>query len=172
LSPIAKKVLRALALAAFIAQLSACGFHLRGQQTLPFATLAVPGNSPLTAEIKRAVVSGSNAKIVDEPNEADAVLSILRESSEKVILSLNSQGRVREYQLRYLVRFKVSQPKGADYLPPSSIVLTRDMTFNDQVLSKEGEETLLYNEMRSDFVQQVMRRMAAIKPLPPPTALQ
>lgn len=172
MKPVAIKFLRMLALAALVAQLSACGFHLRGQQTLPFATLAVPGNSPLTAEIKRAVLSGSNAKIVDNAAEADAVLSVLRETNEKVILSLNSQGRVREYQLRYLVRFKVSQPKGADYLPPNSVVLTRDMTYNDQVLSKESEETQLYNEMRSDFVQQAMRRMAAIKPLPPPTALQ
>jgi LPS-assembly lipoprotein len=172
LKAVAIKFLRAVATAAFIVQLSGCGFHLRGQQNLPFDTLAVPGSSPLTAEIKRAVVSGSNVKVVDDAAAADAVLNILQERSEKVILSLNSQGRVREYQLRYLVRFKVSQPKGADYLPPNSIVLTRDMTFNDQVLSKEGEEALLYNEMRSDFVQQAMRRMAAIKPLPPPTALQ
>ncbi|MFN0162016.1 MAG: LPS assembly lipoprotein LptE, partial [Burkholderiales bacterium] len=38
--------------------------------------------------------------------------------------------------------------------------------FNDtQVLAKESEEALLYRDMQTDMVQQVLRRLAATAPL-------
>ena len=95
------------------------------------------------------------------------MLTVLTEQQEKVILSLNTQGRVREFQLRYRVAYRVSSPKGLDYVPPTSVVLTRDITFNDQVLAKEVEEGQLYAEMRSDMVQQIIRRLAKAKPAVP-----
>jgi len=146
---------------------ASCGFQLRGQQAFPFETINVPNNTPLGIELQRNIASASErTKLVPSPTEAEAVLSVLTEQQEKVILSLNTQGRVREYQLRYRVVFRVASPKGADYVPPTPIVLTRDITFNDQVLAKETEEAQLYREMRSDMVQQIMRRLAATKPLP------
>jgi LPS-assembly lipoprotein len=142
-----------------------CGFQLRGQQSFPFETINVPTNTPLGVELQRNIASASErTKLVPSAAEADAVLSVLTEQQEKVILSLNTQGRVREFQLRYRVVYRVAGPKGADFVPPTAIVLTRDITFNDQVLAKEAEEALLYREMRSDMVQQIMRRLAAAKP--------
>jgi len=35
------------------------------------------------------------------------------------------------------------------------------------VLAKEREEAQLYRDMRNDMVQQIMRRLAAIKPVLP-----
>lgn len=157
--------LRRLLSLCLIASLSACGFHLRGQQSLPFNNLAVPGNSILATDIRRAVTSSTETRVQEEAPGAEAVLNILREQSERVILSLNREGRVREYQLRYLVTFRVSRAQGGEFIPPSTIILTRDLTYNDQVLSKENEEAMLYKEMRADFVQQLMRRMAASKPI-------
>ncbi|MEI6301055.1 MAG: LPS assembly lipoprotein LptE, partial [Betaproteobacteria bacterium] len=56
-----------------------------------------------------------------------------------------------------------------DFLPPTEIFLTRDITYNDsQVLAKESEEALLYRDMQTDMVQQVLRRLSvAKKPVPP-----
>jgi LPS-assembly lipoprotein len=143
-----------------------CGFQLRGQQSFPFETINVPTNTPLGIELQRNIASASErTKLVPSAAEAEAVLSILTEQQEKVILSLNTQGRVREFQLRYRVVYRVASPKGVDYVPPTALVLTRDITFNDQVLAKETEETQLYREMRSDMVQQIMRRLAVTKPL-------
>ncbi|HSJ97117.1 MAG TPA: LPS assembly lipoprotein LptE, partial [Myxococcota bacterium] len=52
--------------------------------------------------------------------------------------------------------------KGADYLAPSTLELTRDVSFSDaEVLAKEAEEQLLFRDMQTDMVQQVMRRVAA-----------
>jgi LPS-assembly lipoprotein len=69
---------------------------------------------------------------------------------------------VREFQLRYRVAFRVHDGKGGEFVPQTSIALTRDITFNDtDVLAKEAEEQLLFRDMQSDMVQQIMRRLAA-----------
>lgn len=159
--------LRPLLLCLLVCTLAACGFKLRGQQELPFETIAVPGVNPLRVEIKRAIETGSSAVLTDDVKTADAVLEIQREATEKVILSLSTQGRVREYQLRYLVSYRLARSAGGVFIPPTTLVLTRDITFDDQILAKETEEAQLYAEMRSDFVQQLMRRMAASRPILP-----
>ncbi|WP_416142349.1 LPS assembly lipoprotein LptE, partial [Hydrogenophaga sp.] len=49
-------------------------------------------------------------------------------------------------------------------IPPSQIVLRRDITYNDNlVLSKEAEEALLWRDIQNDLVQQILRRLAAAK---------
>ena len=155
-----------------VALLSACGFHLRGQAELPFETLYIPGASPLAVELKRNVAAASKARLVDSPGDAQAVLGFTQELREKIILSFSAAGRVSEYQLRYRVGFRVTDAKGAQvYLPTSEILLTRDMAYSDaQVLAKETEEALLYRDMQSDMVQQIMRRLVAAKPASVPIA--
>lgn len=163
-------LLRGLLCAALALALAACGFHLRGQATLPFSTLYVDSASTLGTELKRNIVAGTNTKLVERATEAQAQLNVMNENREKVILSFDSAGRVREYQLRYKFRFRVSDGKGQDFVPTSEIVLTRDITFNDAaVLAKESEEALLYRDMQTDMVQQVLRRLAAARP-PAPAA--
>lgn len=146
--------------------LSACGFHLRGQATLPFSTLYVQAapTSPFALQLKRAVQSGSATKVINRPEQAEAVLQILNELQEKRILSLGDGGRVREFQLIYRVFFRLTDEKNREHIPASEIILKRDYSFNDeQALSKEAEEALLYRDMRNDAVQQLVRRLQAAK---------
>jgi len=160
--------IRALLPVAVSLLLAACGFQLRGQAQLPFQSLYVPGTSPLVVELKRNLASAGKARLVDDSKEAEAILGFTGETREKVILSYNTSGRVSEYQLRYRVGFRVTDPKGQVYVPTSEITLTRDIAFNDaQVLSKESEELLLYRDMQSDMVQQILRRLVAAKPPQP-----
>jgi LPS-assembly lipoprotein len=162
-----RRALLALLACATVAA-AACGWQLRGKQSFPFETISVPYVTPLAIELQRNLAAASDrTRVVAKAADAEAVLAILTEAQEKIILSLNTQGRVREYQLRYRVDYRVSNPKGVDYVPPTTIVLRRDITYNDQVLAKETEEAQLYREMRSDMVQQILRRLAAAKPLPP-----
>ena len=151
------------------ALLTGCGFHLRGQAQLPFETLHIPGSSPLVVELKRNLAAASKTRLVDSPTDAQAVLGFTQEARDKVILSFSTAGRVQEYQLRYRVSFRVSDPKsGQVYLPTNEILLTRDVTYNDaQVLAKEAEEALLYRDMQSDMVQQILRRMVAVQSAQP-----
>jgi LPS-assembly lipoprotein len=142
--------------------LAACGFQLRGTATLPFETIYVPGaTAGIALDLKRNIVAGTGTRVLEDAKAAEAQLHFTEESRRKEILSLTSAGRVSEYRLIYRVRFRVADAKGADFLPPSTVTLTRDMTYDDtQVLAKEAEEQLLFRDMQSDMVQQIMRRIA------------
>jgi len=151
-----------------VLSLSACGFHLRGASStqLPFKSIyiGIADTSPLGSELKRYIRAGSDTRIVTDPKEAEANLEVLSETRDKAILSLNSLGRVSEYTLYYRFQFRVKDSKGQELLPSTNITLKRDITFNDsQVLAKEQEEQMLYREMQSDLVQQILRRLNALK---------
>ncbi|HJW54692.1 MAG TPA: LPS assembly lipoprotein LptE [Burkholderiaceae bacterium] len=164
-----RRIACALAVAATVT-LSACGFQLRGsgnQANLPFATvyLAFPDTSALGNELKRNLRAGGGTEVITDAKTAQAIVELLSETREKQILSLNTQGRVREYSLLYRVRFRVRDSKGKELLAPTEIVLKRDISFNEaQVIAKEKEEEMLYRDMQSDLVQQILRRLAVLKP--------
>ena len=160
-----------LAALAFALLLSACGFQLRGTADLPFKTLYMPSTTGgIALDLKRNIQSGTRTTVVDSLKSAEAVLDILQETRDKQILSLAATGRVSEYRLNYRVGFRVHDGKGGEFLPASTVVLTRAISFNDSdVLAKDTEEQQLYREMQFDMVQQVMQRLAASQP-PKPAA--
>lgn len=148
---------------------SACGFQLRGangKASLPFRTiyLGIPESSPLGIELRRNIRASGDTQIVSSPKEADAIIEVLQESREKATLTLNTQGRVRDYSLYYKLRFRVKDNKDKELLAPTEITLKRDLSFNEsQIIAKEKEEEMLYRDMQSDLVQQILRRLAALK---------
>lgn len=161
-----QRLLRTLTIAATLS-LCACGFQLRGstQNALPFSAmyLSLPDTSSLGNELKRNIRANGTTLIVDEPKTAQAILDILSESKEKIILSLNSQGRVREYALYYRLTFRVKNNQDKELLPATEIVLKRSISFNEsQVIAKEKEEDLLYRDMQTDLIQQIVRRLAML----------
>jgi LPS-assembly lipoprotein len=147
------------------AVVAACGFQLRGSARLPFSSVHVqaPANTPLGQELRRAL-RAAEIRLEESPANAEAVLTILSEIREKQILALGGQGRVREYQLRYRLAYRVTDSKSRTLAAPTEIVLRRDISFNDsEALAKESEEALLYRDMQSDAVQQLLRRLQAMK---------
>jgi LPS-assembly lipoprotein len=154
--------------------LSACGFQLRGSNgnyNLPFNKIYIglPVSAPLAIDLKRNIRAIGTTGIADDAASADGIIDVLRDpeaTRSKTILSLNSNGRVREYQLNYTIVFKVRDQQGNELLGPTQIGLTRPITFNEtQLLAKETEEALLYRNMQADLVQQMLRRLAALKPV-------
>jgi len=142
-----------------------CGFQLRGVAEVPFRTVYVPGTGGIALELRRTIANGTRAEVVDDARRADAILEFTQEARQKEILSLTTAGRVREFRLGYLVAFRVHDGRGGEYVPPTLLRLTRDISFSDEaVLAKEAEEQLLYRDMQSDMVQQILRRLAAARP--------
>jgi LPS-assembly lipoprotein len=154
--------------------LSACGFHLRGSQAggsylLPYDRLyiSMPETAELRTLLKRTIDSSSRTKVVDTAQEAQATLQVLGDSQTKNILSIGSDGRVREFQLVRSFAFRVQDKSGNELMPSSQIIIRRDITFSDaNVLSKEAEEALLWREMQNDLTQQILRRLVAAKAQP------
>ncbi len=151
--------------------LAGCGFALRKAPNFAFKTLFSPfaESSTVGNELKRSLESGGNVRVITDTrqiDQAEVILDVLQDQREKTVVSLNASGQVREFQLRIRFRFKLRSAKGIDLIPATEILQQRDISFNESaVLAKESEEGLLYREMQSDIIQQIMRRLAAVTTL-------
>jgi len=146
--------------------LTACGFKLRGQiSSLPFKTLyvAAPSGHTIGSDLRRAVGASTTTKIVDKMEEAEAILQVINASNERRILSLSGGGRVREFELVFRISTRLLDTSGVEIAPQNEIILTRILPFLDaQILAKEAEEQMLYRDMQSDAVQQIIWRLSTI----------
>jgi LPS-assembly lipoprotein len=148
-----------------------CGFELRKAPDFAFRTLytGVPESSLLGTELRRQIESGAQVRVLTDAkqiNTADVLLDVLLDQREKAVVALNAAGQVREFQLRLRFRFKLRSRDGKELIPETELLQQRDISFSETaVLAKEGEEALLYRDMQSDIVQQVMRRLAAVRTL-------
>jgi LPS-assembly lipoprotein len=149
--------------------LAGCGFKLRGTYTLPFDTLYInqPVFSPLYAVLKRNIEASSAARVVEDKKEAQASFLVTSDTPQKVVLSLDTAGNVVEYRLVRTLGFRLVDASDHELIPSGSITVYRDISFsNPQVLSKQSEEALLWRDIETDLVQQILRRLATAKPLP------
>lgn len=144
-----------------------CGFKLRSSQNFAFQTLAVtPEKGSLVATdvvryFGRAIVPLQPSTGAAPPQ---VILDILHDLREKTVVGVNASGQVREFQLKIRVKFRLRTPQGNELIAPTEITQQRDISFNESaVLAKEAEEALLYRDMQNDTVQQLLRRLAAIK---------
>ena len=144
---------------------SGCGFqlarhrHAAVRHALRRGAARLAVRNAAAARDRRRQPDAHHATIRPKPTRRCRSCNELR---EKEILSLSAGGRVRELQLRYRVQYQVFDRNKVLIAPPGEIVLRRDYSFNDQEqLSKESEEALLYRDMQTDAVQQLVRRLQA-----------
>ncbi len=146
--------------------LSSCGFYLRGQSRYAFDSLYISGQqgTPFYNELQRTLRFSNTTRVVDKPEQAEAILTIGNVTVDKQILSLSGGGRVREFLLIQNISFRVHDNQGREWLPASDISIRRDFSYNDsQALAKEAEERLLWQDMQGDAIQQLLRRLRAAK---------
>ena len=161
------------------ALLAGCGFQLRQAPDFAFDSIVInaAASSPLAAELRRSLAANGKVEVVSPtPTPAvtpatpaavrggQVVFELPQELREKVVVGLNASGQVREFQLRLRIRFRVRTPQGRELIPETELLQQRDISFNEAaVLAKEAEESLLYRDMQADLVQQLMRRLAALR---------
>jgi LPS-assembly lipoprotein len=151
--------------------LAGCGFELRKAPNYAFSTLfsSVPVVSPLGIKLHRSLAATGQVEVITDAKQierAQVIFDQLMELREKVVVGRTSTGAIREFQLRLRYRFRVRTQAGIELIPDTELVLTRDINFNETgALSKESEEGLLYRDMENDLVQQIQRRLAAIRQL-------
>ncbi len=160
---------RSWALILFLSMtLSACGFHLRGQQSvaLPpaFRHLKLVSNSEnadLRNIIEDVLVTQGGAVIADAVKTGHTlpVLELKSETITRQVLAVSVVGaKVSEYRLRYRLDYVWQQET-------QSIQLLREYTFDPlNVLAKEREQELLVYEMQHEAARQILRRLARSKP--------
>ena len=166
---VVRSVAAGLLLASLTAALTGCGFKLRSSQNFAFQTLAVtPEKGGLVAT--DVIRYFGNTIVPLQPAAGgvppQVILDILHDLREKTVVGVNATGQVREFQLKIRVKFRLRTPQGNELIAPTEITQQRDIAFNESaVLAKEAEEVLLYRDMQNDIVQQLLRRVAAVKQL-------
>ena len=148
--------------------LSACGFHLRGAYELPAAmqtTFIEVGdpNSELVRSLKRTL-KGNDVELVNSRQQAQAVLRLFNEQHSKRVLSVDSRGRAREYELSYQISFELLDADAASIIKEQTLSLQRDFLFDtEDVLGKGREEAVLINDMQQDMVRLIMMRLQSYR---------
>lgn len=151
--------------------LTACGFQLRRAPDFVFERVFINGqpNSPLSEELRRNLESLGTLHVISDSRQmetAQVIIDLLSDQREKVVVALNASGQVRQFQLRVRVRFKLRTLQGKELIAPTEILQQRDINYSETLaLAKETEEALLYKSMQTDVVQQLMRRLAAVREL-------
>ncbi len=143
-----------------------CGFHLRRTTDMSFNTLysGFSRSSAVGEEFRREFVRSTSTRLVEQPDQAQVVLQVLGETRERDIVAYSAVGRPREYELRLRLQFRASDGGDREYIPPSEIILRRNISAADnQLTARLDEEALLFRDMQKDMVQQLLRRLATIK---------
>ncbi len=149
--------------------LAGCGFRLRGAQTFAFDSIyiVIPDASGLGNELRRQLASNGKLRVIRDAKEApkaQVVLESLQDQRERTVVGLTAAGQVREFQLRVRFRFRLRTPAGKELIPDTEILQQRDVSFSETTaLASEQKDSLVYRDMQSDVVQQVLRRLAAVR---------
>ncbi len=149
------------------ALLGSCGFQLRGAPQLSFHRVYINGalERSLDNEIRTALTRDAGVTLVPRPEQADVVVTVTPLVKDKQILTLNAQGTVSQFTLVSRLTFRATDNAGNELLAPSEVTITRLFNYNDvQILAKQSEEQLLYRDMQHELVQQMLRRLSALKP--------
>ncbi|UGA40453.1 hypothetical protein JOS77_14755 [Chromobacterium haemolyticum] len=72
------------------------------KKPLPFASLYFDGGGTAVAgDVRTVLARDPRLQVLDNPKQAEAVVTILSENQSKDILTLNVGGKINEYQLTY-----------------------------------------------------------------------
>lgn len=160
-----------LSLMALAPVLSACGFRMRGVPDFPFSSVylnAAP-SSAFARDLQRNLATASDRLRVlrapSKPEDAQVIWQLLGEQRERIIISKNAVGQVRDLQLRYRMTFRLYSPEGLEWIAPTELEQERDMSYDETLaLAKEQEAEMIYQNMQADLVQQVIRRLSSAQP--------
>lgn len=151
----------------------ACGFHLRGVESIALpeslARLRVTvqdsklANDPLLVAMKSALQADPKVVITDAADAPQLILS--GEATHTDVLSVSTTGRASGYTLKYEVSYRLLDARGKELAPARSIRLLRDYTFDPvNVLAKEQEEQELKRAMQREAIQHILRRLSRHTP--------
>ena len=155
--------------------LGACGFHLRGNITLPeemksLALQGTPAHSELANTVRNSVVN-AGGELVSDASLATALLVISQDGYQRRVLSVNNLGQANAYELDYQLVFQLTDPRGEVRVATQQIKLQRQYRFDPgKVLAKSDEEQRIVSEMRRSATRQMLRRLVAGVSAPMPNA--
>ncbi len=154
----------AVLMVVLLALLQGCGFQLRGAAELPssISPLYIQGvgeHDPLRRDF-RQVFNGANVQLTTDQSKASSILGITRQKQDRRVLSVDSRGKVVEYEIHQSLEFELLDADGASLIERQSVGAQRAYENPETgILGKDQEEKLLRRDLRRDLVRRVIYRM-------------
>lgn len=152
-------------------QLVACGFAPRGSNadSAPLGEIFVDASADVPiAALLREKMTEQGLAIAADREQANVLVRLTRENQGQRVLSVQSEGKVSEFELRHVVDMvviKATQGQIARYSPglkPNRVSVRREYTFDDTgVLGKEDEASILKREMQDELARTLLVRIIA-----------
>jgi LPS-assembly lipoprotein len=77
-------------------------------------------------------------------------------------LSLDTEGRVEEYELNIELVFQLTDAQGRLVLPPTTLLATREVPYDPTVVqAKQGEIATVFKQMRNSLIDRIVRHLSA-----------
>lgn len=146
--------------------LTACGFKLRGPDSVGLPTDAVYLNIGGSGDIGREVreqLELTDVTLTQSAQAADYIIRLGNRRSEREVLSVSPRtGKVQEYELILRTTLTITTPKGESVLDTTELNASRDYIFDETAVIASGDEQqLLREEMTRQLANQALLRMRA-----------
>lgn len=151
---------------------SGCGFHLKGDVTLPAGLgaiyLSLPDDlSPFAVEMRRGL-ERVDAITTTSAGDAGTVIRVRVDRAGRRVLAVSARNTPTEYEIFYLLEYSIDR-NGTEVVTPQRLELTRNFSFDEGlVLAKGHEEEILREALARDLADLVLRRLESLPPDPPP----
>jgi LPS-assembly lipoprotein len=154
---------RYLFILVFLLSASACGFQLRGAVKLPAELQPLylyNANDEVLAHQLLLLLKENNTALTDDAQQAASRLKVVNQNQTQRVLSVDSRGRAREYELNYSVLYQL---KGQHVDAENVVKLQRVLTFDpDNILGTSSEEKTLYHDMQMDAARLILQQIDAM----------
>ncbi len=144
--------------------LQGCGFQLRGAAELPpsISPLYLQGvgeHDPLRRDL-RQIFEGANIQLATDRSKASSILHITKQEQDRRVLSVDSRGKVVEYEIHQALEFELLDADGASLMERQSVGSQRTYENPETgILGKNQEEKLLRRDLRLDLVRRIAYRI-------------
>jgi len=152
-----------LQLMLLVSVLSGCGFQLRGALELSdeISPLYLKSNSSfeLARELK-LLLATNNVTETDKPEKANFQLILVQEKKSRRVLTVDGDGRAKEYLLTYTIDYSINVKDAAQKDVIESISLRRSLLFDTEaVLAVTNESEILYKNMQRDAARLILLKL-------------
>jgi LPS-assembly lipoprotein len=165
---------RSFILSSLLILLSACGFSLRGSDMLSnnlgnLQLYSAQANSELSRLLLRSLENADVNVVlleVDQATDDIPLLGIANEAIQSRPVTVNSRARAAQIELRMSV--DIALMLGERSLIPTETLFVERTYFQDieNISGNQEEVEIISAEMRRELINQLIRRLAAVKPPP------
>lgn len=155
-----------LSISLVVTLLSGCGWRLQGTARLSpvMATTYVETDDRFT-DFNRALresLQASGARLTSRPEDATAVVRIIKDQSGQRVLTVSARNTPEEYEVFYMIEYSVNG-RTEELIAPQKLELTRDYSYDETtVLAKQREQAILREALARDLAGLVVRRLASL----------